>query len=61
MLRRTIGMLVAVFFMGATLSLLIRVNLGTDPCSCMNLGIPGVPASALVPVSFVSICCWPWW
>ena len=39
MLRRTIGMLVAVFFMGATLSLLIRVNLGTDPCSCMNLGI----------------------
>ena len=39
MLRRTIGMLIAVFFMGATLSLLIRVNLGTDPCSCMNLGI----------------------
>ena len=42
MLRRTIGMLVAVFFMGATLSLLIRVNLGTDPCSCMNLGISRV-------------------
>ena len=35
-------MLIAVFFMGATLSLLIRVNLGTDPCSCMNLGISRV-------------------
>lgn len=38
LLRRIFGMLISVFFMGATLSLLIRVNLGTDPCACMNLG-----------------------
>lgn len=38
MLRRILGMLISVFFMGATLSILIRVQLGTDPCSCMNLG-----------------------
>ncbi len=42
MLRRILGMLVSVFFMGATLSVLIRVQLGTDPCSCMNLGFSRV-------------------
>lgn len=36
--RRILGMLISVFFMGASLSVLIRVQLGTDPCSCMNLG-----------------------
>ncbi len=41
-LRRIIGMLVSVFFMGATLSMLIRVQLGTDPCACMNLGFSKV-------------------
>lgn len=42
MFRRILGMLVSVFFMGATLSVLIRVQLGTDPCSCMNLGFARV-------------------
>lgn len=42
MMRRILGMLVSVFFMGATLSVLIRVQLGTDPCSCMNLGFARV-------------------
>ena len=42
MLRRTLGMLASVFLMGATLSVLIWTNLGTDPCTCMNLGISGV-------------------
>lgn len=39
MARRILGMLAAVFTMGFTLSLLIRVNLGTDPCSCFTTGI----------------------
>lgn len=37
--KRLIAVLVAVIFMGFSLSFLIRVNFGTDPCSCMNLGI----------------------
>lgn len=39
MARRVLGMLAAVFTMGFTLSLLIRVDLGTDPCSCFTMGV----------------------
>lgn len=43
---RTVIMLLAVTLMGFALSLLVRAHMGTDPCSCMNLGISarlGVP------------------
>jgi uncharacterized membrane protein YczE len=39
--KRILTVLTAVIFMGFSLSFLIRVNFGTDPCSCMNLGISG--------------------
>lgn len=38
-IKRIIAVFIAVIFMGFSLSFLIRVNLGTDPCSTMNLGI----------------------
>ncbi|MBE5966106.1 MAG: hypothetical protein E7255_03965 [Lachnospiraceae bacterium] len=37
--KRIIAVLLAVIFMGFSLSFLIRINFGTDPCSSMNLGI----------------------
>ena len=37
--KRLIAVLIAVFFMGLAVSLLVRVNFGTDPCSSLNLGI----------------------
>ena len=37
--ERFIIMMIGVFFMGFTLSFLIRCNLGTDPCSFMNLTV----------------------
>lgn len=37
--KRILYVLLAVFMMGFSLSFLIRVNFGTDPCSAMNLGI----------------------
>lgn len=38
-MKRLIVMLVGVFFMGFFLSFLIKVDLGTDPCTFMNLTI----------------------
>jgi uncharacterized membrane protein YczE len=37
--KRIIAVLTAVILMGLSVSFLIRINFGTDPCSCMNLGI----------------------
>ena len=37
--KRVIAVFMAVIFMGLSLSFLIRVNFGTDPCSTLNLGI----------------------
>ena len=38
-MKRFVIMMTGVFFMGFWLSFLIRVNLGTDPCSFMNLTV----------------------
>ena len=38
-IKRVVIMLLAVAFIGFALSLLVRANMGTDSCSCMNLGI----------------------
>ena len=38
-MKRFMIMMTGVFFMGFWLSFLIRVNLGTDPCSFMNLTV----------------------
>lgn len=37
--RKIIAVLIAVITMGFTLSLLVRVNMGTDPCTSLNLGV----------------------
>lgn len=37
--KRILIVLAAVIFMGFSLSFLIRLNFGTDPCSAMNLGL----------------------
>jgi len=37
--RRTVAVIVAVIMMGFSVSLLININMGTDPCSSMNLGV----------------------
>lgn len=37
--KRILYVLLAVIMMGFSLSFLIRINFGTDPCSAMNLGI----------------------
>lgn len=37
--KRIFAVFLAVILMGFCLSFLIRINLGTDPCSAMNLGI----------------------
>ena len=37
--KRFIIMMIGIFFLGFWLSFLIRVNLGTDPCSFMNLTV----------------------
>ena len=37
--KRIAAVILSVFGMGFTLSFLIRLALGTDPCSCMNTGI----------------------
>jgi len=37
--KRIIAVLIAVIFMGLSLSFLIRVNFGTDPCTTLNLGV----------------------
>lgn len=37
--KRIFAVFIAVIFMGLSLSFLIRLDLGTDPCSTMNLGI----------------------
>ena len=37
--KRIVALMIAIFIMGLTLSFLIRLNFGTDPCSTMNLGI----------------------
>lgn len=37
--KRIFAVIIAVIFMGLSLSFLIRVDLGTDPCTAMNLGI----------------------
>ncbi|MFV0342595.1 MAG: YczE/YyaS/YitT family protein [Anaerocolumna sp.] len=38
-IRKTIAVLIAVVTMGFALSLLVRVNMGTDPCTSFNLGV----------------------
>lgn len=38
-IKRVVIMLLAVAFIGFALSLLVRANMGTDSCPCMNLGI----------------------
>lgn len=47
MVRRVILVMVAVMFMGLGVSLLIKVDFGTDPCTSMNLGM-----SKLLGMSF---------
>mgnify|MGYP000890736148 CR=1 FL=1 len=37
--KRIIAVLISVIFMGLTVSFLIRINFGTDPCSTLNLGV----------------------
>jgi uncharacterized membrane protein YczE len=37
--RKIAAVLIAVITMGFTLSLLVRVNMGTDPCTSLNLGV----------------------
>lgn len=37
--KRIFAVFIAVIIMGLSLSFLIRLNFGTDPCSSMNLGI----------------------
>lgn len=37
--KRTAAVIVSVITMGFAVSLLINVNMGTDPCSSMNLGV----------------------
>mgnify|MGYP001277168438 CR=1 FL=1 len=37
--KRLIAVLIAVITMGLSLSFLIRVDFGTDPCSTLNLGV----------------------
>ncbi|SHO53236.1 YczE/YyaS/YitT family protein [Anaerocolumna xylanovorans] len=37
--KRIFSVIIAVILMGLSLSFLIRLNFGTDPCSAMNLGI----------------------
>ncbi len=39
--ERSIIMMIGVFFLGFWLSFLIRCNLGTDPCTFMNLTVSG--------------------
>ncbi len=46
---RSIVVVFAVIFMGFNLSWLIRIDMGTDPCTCLNLGI-----SSHLPISFGS-------
>lgn len=45
--KKMITMMIGIFFMGFFLSLLISINLGTDPYSSMNLGF-----SQILPLSF---------
>ena len=45
--NRLIMMLLGVLLQGMGLSLLIRVNLGTDPCSCLTQGV-----IRYIPISF---------
>lgn len=41
-LVQRIGMMcIGVFLLGFAISLAVYVNLGTDPCTCMNLGVSG--------------------
>ena len=63
--KRLILMLVGVFLMGFFLSFLIEVNLGTDPCTFMNLTISrrlgvllGTWQLALNLVLFIFVCIW---
>lgn len=44
---RSVIVVLAVIFMGFNLSWLIRIDMGTDPCTSMNLGI-----SSHLPISF---------
>lgn len=37
--RRILAVMIAVITMGFTLSLLVKVNMGTDPCTSLNLGV----------------------
>lgn len=37
--KRSIAVIIAVIFMGLAISFLIRVDLGTDPCTTLNLGV----------------------
>lgn len=37
--KRIIAVIIAVIFMGLAISFLIRVDLGTDPCTTLNLGV----------------------
>lgn len=48
--KRIVAVLTAVILMGLTLSFLIRINFGTDPCSSMNLGL-----SSHLGISFGSL------
>lgn len=45
--KRVVAILLATITMGFSLSLLVNINMGTDPCSSMNLGI-----SRLLGISF---------
>lgn len=42
LIRRVVMVCVGVFFMGFAISLLVYAAFGSDPCTCMNLGISSV-------------------
>jgi uncharacterized membrane protein YczE len=45
--KRIVAVMMAVITMGFTLSLLVKVNMGTDPCTSMNLGISNLVGISL--------------
>ena len=54
--NRMIMMLCGILMMGAGLSILREINLGTDPCSCFTQGV-----TKFVPLSFGTCHDWFWY
>lgn len=41
LIRRIVMMCIGVFLLGFSISLAVYANFGTDPCTCLNLGVSG--------------------